>query len=349
MSQNEAGTLTCPSCYKITPDRTPSQLPKHIKKERDAILDKTQEQLSSEDTCGSCEEKSVLEAFCEDCGSLICSGCINNHKKMKPLRLHTIVSLKSDQSISHKLPQCSIHSNKSVRFYCSSCTCLVCSECISDHKEHEWQPIKDAAESEKEEISSLLPSMESAITPITGAIEKVDNVIESVIAKRDELKENIHETFDKIAEITKKRRSELLEEVDKASLAKTTQLDMQREGLVKIKDALQLTLDTGTTVCSQYDSVELLAVKDYIEKASQSYMKEAQSVELSPVCINNLTWVADESMLESLQNYGEVSLESTENENENDIEEEDEEKVEEEESLVFIDEDEEYYMRPFGE
>ena len=249
VSQNEAGTLTCPSCYKITPDCTPSQLPKHIKKERDAMLAKTQEQLSSEDTCGSCEEKSVLEAFCEDCGSLICSACIDSHKRFKAMKGHTIVRLdQSCQSIS-KLPQCSIHSTESVRFYCSSCTCLVCSECISDHKEHEWELIKDAAESEKEVISSLLPSMESAITPITGAIEEVDNVTESVNAKRDQLKENIRETFDKTAEIAKKRRSELLEEVDKASLAKTTQLDMQREGLVKIKDALQLTLDTCTTVC----------------------------------------------------------------------------------------------------
>ena len=113
--------------------------------------------------------------------------------------------------------------------------------------------------------------------------------------------------------------------MDKASLAKTTQLDMQREGLVKIKDALQLTLDTGTTVCSQYDSVEFLAVKDYIEKVSQSYIEEAQSAELSPVCCDDLTWAADESMLESLRNYGEVILQSTENENEADSEEEEEE------------------------
>ena len=184
----------------------------------------------------------------------------------------------------------------------------MCSECISDHKEHEWQPIEAAAESKKQEISSLLPSMESAITPITGAINEVDNITESVNTERYHLKENIRETFDKIIDIANKRRSELLEEVDKASLAITTQLDMQREGLVKIKDALQLTLDTGTTVCSQYDSVELLAVKDYIEKASQSYIEEAQSVELSPVCCNDLTWAGDESVLESLRNYGEVFL-----------------------------------------
>ncbi len=306
MSQNEAGTLTCPSCYKITPDCTPSQLPRHIKKDRDAMLVKTQEQLSSEDTCGSCEEKSVLEAFCEDCGSLICSGCVDSHKRFKAMKGHKIVQLDQSCQLISKLPQCSIHSNESVRFYCSSCTCLVCSECISDHKGHEWKLVKDAAESKKEEIIVVLPHVEDAITPITKAVEKVSSVIESINTKRDDLKENIRETFDEIIDIAKKRRSELLEEVDKASLAKTTQLDMQREGLVKIKDALQLTLDTGTTVCSQYDSVELLAVKDYIQTASQSYIDEAQSVELSPVCCNDLTYVADETMLESLRKHGKI-------------------------------------------
>ena len=151
----------------------------------------------------------------------------------------------------------------------------------------------------------------------------INLLLESVNTKREELKENIRETFDEIIDIAKKRRSELLEEVDKASLAKTTQLDMQREGLVKIKDALQLTLDTGTTVCSQYDSVELLAVKDYIQTALKSYFDEAQSAELSPVCCNDLTYVADESMLESLRNYGEIVLQTIDNhdaENEDDFE-----------------------------
>ncbi len=66
-----------------------------------------------------------------------------------------------------------------MRFYCSSCTCLLCSECISDHKEYEWELVKDAAESEKEEIIVVLPYVEDAITPIAKAIEEVDNGIES--------------------------------------------------------------------------------------------------------------------------------------------------------------------------
>ena len=127
---------------------------------------------------------------------------------------------------------------------------------------------------EKKKIKNdILPAVQNNIPHVVKKVDKIHRVTVSVKSNTVSLKRKVDETFDEIVDIANKRRSELLEEVDKASLAKTTQLDIQREGLVKIKDALQLTLDTGTTVCSQYDSVELLAVKDYIEKASQSYMK----------------------------------------------------------------------------
>ena len=187
----------------------------------------------------------------------------------------------------------------------------MCSECISDHKENDkctWHQIKDAADLEKKKIESNISAVQNTIPHFVKKVDKIHRA--TVKSNTVSLKQKVDETFDEIIDTVKKRRSEVLEEVDKASLAMTTQLDKQREDLVKIKDAFQLTLDTGTTVCSQYDSVEFLAVKDYIEKASQSYMKEAQSAELSsPVCISNLTWVADEAMLESLRNYGEVKEE----------------------------------------
>ena len=196
----------------------------------------------------------------------------------------------------------------------------MCSECISDHKEHEWQSIKDAANLEKEKTENdILPAVENAIPK---KFEEINRANVSVKSNRDQLKRKLEKKFHEIAEIAKKRRSELLEEVDKASLAKTTQLDIQREGLVKIKDALHLTLDTGTTVCSQYDSVKFLAVNDYIEKALQTYIEEVRSVELSD---SNLTLVTDESILESLHNYGEIS---TEDENEDDSDGEEEESAE---------------------
>ena len=167
--------------------------------------------------------------------------------------------------------------------------------------------------------NDILPAVEDAIPK---KLEEINRTKVSVESNRDQLKRKLEKKFHEITEIANKRHEESLEEVEKASLAKTTQLDMQREGLVKIKDALQLTLDTGTTVCSQYDSVKFLAVKDYIEKALQSYIEEVRSVELSD---SNLTLVTDESILESLHNYGEIS---TEDENEDDSEGEEEESAE---------------------
>ena len=308
-SESEGSVLTCPSCYKTT--TLPSALlPKHIKVEREAAVLKMKQQASAEATCGSCEEVSVLEAYCHDCSSSICANCADSHKKLKPLKRHKVVSLQSvrsnQQSIGWKLSYCSRHDGETVRFYCFGCSSLICSECIKYHKEHKWEPLDVVAEAEKAEIKCLLPQMDDSISPITEAIQEVSSVIEDVAVNKDRLNKRITELFNKIAEVVAKRRQELLEEVDKSSLAKTTQLDIQKEGLEKIKNSLQLATDTMTAACSEYDSVELLSVKYHVQHAAKECLKDSKAVERSPVCASNLTFVADENILETLSEFAEV-------------------------------------------
>ena len=268
------------------------------------------QQASAEATCGSCEEVSVLEAYCHDCSSSICANCVDSHKKLKPLKRHKVVSLQSvrssQRSITWKLSYCSRHDGETVRFYCFGCSSLICSECIKYHKKHKWEPLDVAAEAEKAEIKCLLPQMDDSISPITEAIQEVSSVIEDVAVNKDRLNKRITELFDKIAKVVAKRRQELLEEVDKSSLAKTTQLDIQKEGLEKIKNSLQLAIDTMTAACSEYDSVELLSVKYHVQHAAKECLEESNAVERSPVCASNLTFVADEKILETLSEFAEV-------------------------------------------
>ena len=301
--------LTCPSCYRTT--TLPSALlPKHIKLKREAAVLKMKQQASAEATCGSCEEVYTLEAYCHDCSSSICANCVDSHKKLKPLKRHKVVSLQSvrssQRSITWKLSYCSKHDGEIVRFYCFGCSSLICSECIKYHKEHKWEPLDVAAEAEKAEIKCLIPQMDDSISPITEAIQEVSSVIEDVAVNKDQLKKRITELFDKIAKVVAKRRQELLEEVDKSSLAKTTQLDIQKEGLEKIKNSLQLAIDTMTAACSEYDSVELLSVKYHVQHAAKDCLDESKAVERSPVCASNLAFVADENILKTLSEFAEV-------------------------------------------
>ena len=308
-SESEGSVLTCPSCYRTTTQPS-AQLPKHIKVEREAAVLKMKQQASAEATCGSCEEVYTLEAYCHDCSYSICANCVDSHKKLKPLKRHKVVSLQSvrssQRSITWKLSYCSSHDGETVRFYCFGCSSLICSECIKYHKEHKWEPLDVAAEAEKAEIKCLIPQMDDSISPITEAIQEVSSVIEDVAVNKDRLNKRITELFHKIAKVIAKRRQELLEEVDKSSLAKTTQLDIQKEGLEKIKNSLQLAIDTMTAACSEYDSVELLSVKYHVQHAAKECLDKSKAVERSPVCASNLTFVGDEKILETLSEFAEV-------------------------------------------
>ena len=57
----------------------------------------------------------------------------------------------------------------------------MCSECISDHKEHEWQPIKDAADLEKAKIENdILPAVEDAIPKNSRKLTELMSVLKVI-------------------------------------------------------------------------------------------------------------------------------------------------------------------------
>ena len=89
-----------------------------------------------------------------------------------------------------------------MRFYCSSCTCLACSECISDHKEHDKWPINDAADLEKKKIENdILPAVQNNIPHVVKKVDKIHRATVSVKSNTVSLKRKVDETFDEIIDI----------------------------------------------------------------------------------------------------------------------------------------------------
>ena len=233
-SQDE-GTITCPTCNKTSSCKPPAQLPRHLRIERDSVLSSMQ-QSPQETLCGSCDESNKAEAYCEDCSSPICSDCVRSHKKYKIMKNHSIISLTQSQPVAVKRVSCILHPEEVVKYYCSTCSCLVCSECLFTHKEHEWFPIDNnrLLKTEKDELQSVLPGVEEAISPIVKAAKNINDVVKRIRVKKDRAKEEIGKVFKQIADAVEIRRLELIQEVENSAIAKSTQLEMQKEGLDKI-------------------------------------------------------------------------------------------------------------------
>ena len=183
-SQNQ-GTLTCPSCYKTTSCR-PSQLPKHLRIEREVDLLKVQQ-----------SDNNKAEGYCEDCVSPICSDCVSSHQRLKPLKGHSIVSLDSAQPQSPPVT-CNFHPNEDIKYYCCACKCLCCSDCaVLDHKDRSCKRIKEAVDEEKSELFSAMTKVDEMNPTIGAAIKATESFVKQVKDNKKRVIEEINESFDK--------------------------------------------------------------------------------------------------------------------------------------------------------
>ena len=306
-SQDE-GTLTCPICNKTSSCKPPAQLPRHLRIERDSALSSIQ-QNPQETLCTGCVENNKAEAYCKDCNSPICSDCISSHKRIRVFNKHSVVSLTQYQSVIFRRLSCIVHPEKNVKYYCSNCCFLICSRCLFAHREHEWCPIDNTEllKNEKEELQSVQPAMEDAIDPIVKATKSINKIVEHIQVRKDQTKVEINQAFKQIADAVENRRVELMQEVENTAIAKSTQLEIQKEGLDTISASLQLALDAGSTACKDYDTAEFLAVKGSIFKASNDLLRESHSLDLVPFTNSILSVVIDNTQLiESISSLGRI-------------------------------------------
>ena len=307
-SQDE-GTITCPTCNKTSSCKPPAQLPRHLRIERDSTLTSIQ-QNPQETLCDGCDKNNKAKAYCEDCSSPICSDCVSSHKRLRVFKKHSIVSLTQSQPVAVKRVSCILHLQEAIEYYCNTCSCLVCSECLfTRHKEHEWCPIDNTEllKKEKDELQSVLSGVEEGISPIVKAAKNINDVVKRIRVNKDRAKREIDKTFKQIADAVENRRLELIQEVENSAIAKSTRLEIQKEGLDKISTGLQLALESGNTACKEYSSTEVLAVKGTIFKASNDLLQESRSIDLQPVSNGSLSVAIDNTQLiESISSLGSI-------------------------------------------
>ena len=93
--------------------------------------------------------------------------------------------------------------------------------------------------------------------------------------------------------------------MENLAIAKSTRLEIQKEGLDKISTGLQLALESGNTACKEYSSTEVLAVKGTIFEASNDLLQESRSIDLQPVSNGSLSVAIDNTQLiESISSFG---------------------------------------------
>ena len=207
----------------------------------------------SQISCGSCRKTSAEISYCFDCGRFLCPDCVNAHELLRNVAFqgHKVTPVKQFQPADYEAllkrqSFCSqqYHEREVTRFFCLECQICVCQICIvTDHKNHNVDPLEKAADGEKANImagaelikekrkvcSDVIREYENTAikldTNITAAKREVSQAAEQMIAKIREHEREAITTLEK----TLVSRMEKLNSVTKQVQSLTKQLDQAVE------------------------------------------------------------------------------------------------------------------------
>ena len=107
--------------------------------------------------CKSCGEQAVMVAWCYDCDAMICQPCVTLHKKIAIFREHHVISNKEGQQpIVSNSSYCPRHCRVELNYWCTSCSELVCAECLlREHSDHQYSLAEKARHTLETRIKEL--------------------------------------------------------------------------------------------------------------------------------------------------------------------------------------------------
>ncbi|XP_078346146.1 E3 ubiquitin-protein ligase TRIM45-like [Oculina patagonica] len=173
----------------------------------------------SEISCGTCKKKSAEISYCFDCEKLLCPDCVNAHEVFQAAAAafegHKVTPVKQFQAQDYEAllkrkSFCSqkYHEREVTRFFCLECQTCVCQICIvTNHKNHNIDPLEKAADGEKAKImagvelmkekrkvySDVMRQLEETASKlednVNTAIREVSQAAEQMIATIRELEQ----------------------------------------------------------------------------------------------------------------------------------------------------------------
>lgn len=174
----------------------------------------------------SCEicESSPGSRFCVDCEQYFCNVCEISHFKTKPCKHHVFQHAHTINP-EEKTPICEKHDGRFL-YFCNTCSCLLCSICLtSSHKKHEFCLIDEAGSQKRSEFNIKVKSFE---TDIHQAAKKVDAIINSLKEFKDaaeNAKKKIDEKRKSLIDVINNIADEYLKAIDEIKSKETQRIE----------------------------------------------------------------------------------------------------------------------------
>ena len=184
-----------------------------------------------QDECTSCRKTvTPVVAWCEDCDGMICQLCLSQHKNLTGLQGHVVRAVKkfkeceNDSSTSTNetatdvrvvSAKCLRHSGVKLKFVCTHCSELVCSECllVGTHKDHEYSLVEEARHSLETEMEELVSLVDYKKEEFSEYLVKASKAESEALEYSELMKSEVDNVFDGIVASVEAQRNEALQSV----------------------------------------------------------------------------------------------------------------------------------------
>ena len=294
LEEQGSGTkIKCPTCEKTAslPEGGVDTLPKDLRKCHEAAVAHYDSKLQGEEkvNCDRCIETSNGPAvsFCINCCDFLCKVCSKDHKSWRKTLNHELQpvgsSVKAESKVTKSLLKsipvnpvnCQLHTDEALKFYCETCSKLVCQDCIiPEHSSHSYNCVEKVAEKETADFLSALESADGAKAKLDEAIAKGDQVMVQIQGNQKSIEESIEDAFKVLNEALQNHKKALLAKATEISLGKQTAVTIQGEEFKSLRNEIAETCKMIAAATQIYAPAEMLSIKGVVASKLQLLLKQ---------------------------------------------------------------------------
>ena len=299
-------TVTCPKCKKLSvlSDGGPKELQTSLIAQEMLTTFRTLESFYSEagPQCQQCRDdvSEVAVAFCQTCSEFICSDCCMAHRRWSMYSSHVVTMLKDEsqtetktltvtpsikqvlrKSLKTKPVFCPKHSKEKLKFYCSACQELVCSDCtVITHRNHTISSVEEVLPEHKARMIKSLNALSSLSQHADESAGTLLSGKETITREVSQAKEHIFDAFGTLEEAVKTRKEELISKVDEVSVEPLQKLQACSEQVESLRNQIITSQEFLREGLDHKGSTAMLSVERTVLHHIQQLCNSLQQLEL---------------------------------------------------------------------
>lgn len=331
--KDRPSTIVCPKCNKLSvlSEGGPDDLQTSLITQAMLSTYRAMECFHSEagPQCQQCRDdvSAAAVAFCEKCSDFICSDCYTAHKRWSTYSTHVVTLLKENsqtetqtgatpsspisqilrEAIETKPVFCSKHSKEKLKFYCSTCQELVCSDCtVITHRDHSILSVEEVLPEHKTKMIQALNALSSFSQIADESAGTVLSKNEAITKDVTQAKKMILDVFTSLDEVVKARREELISKVDEVSDEPLQKLQACSEQIECLRGQIITSQKFLTESLEHKGSTAMLSIERTILHHIQQLCNSLQQIEIPQELSEVAVEFHDRGVETLFTEYGEV-------------------------------------------